>query len=157
MNLGYKSWDPKNPVVADSNIAATLNSNQSVALNMCQCLLYFSRCFKWLKYLTVTKYLQNKSLRPQCHKSLGFLSCLLKHPHCLEWCHMVTSVSIYWTDELFVCAQLCPTLPLPTPGNLPDPGIEPESLASSALAGRLFTTSATGNCLYIDSNLYLSI
>ena len=48
-------------------------------------------------------------------------------------------------------------LPFPTPGNLPDPGIEPESLASSALAGRLFTTSATGNCLYIDSNLYLSI
>ena len=96
-----------------------------------------------MKYLTVTKYLQNKSLRPQCHKSLGFLSCLLKHPHYLERCHMVISVSICWMDELFVCAQLYPTLPYPAPGNLPDPGIEPESLASSALAGRFFTTSAT--------------
>ena len=31
----------------------------------------------------------------------------------------------------------------PTPGDLPDPGIKPASLASPALAGRFFTTSAT--------------
>ena len=31
-------------------------------------------------------------------------------------------------------------LPFGTPGDLPDPGIEPMSLASSALAGRLFIT-----------------
>ena len=29
------------------------------------------------------------------------------------------------------------------PGNLPNPGIEPVPLASPALAGRFFTTSAT--------------
>ena len=34
-------------------------------------------------------------------------------------------------------------LPLPPPGDLPDPGIQPESLLSPALAGRFFTTSAT--------------
>ena len=34
-------------------------------------------------------------------------------------------------------------LPFLTPGDLPDPGIEPVSLASSALAGRFFTTRAT--------------
>ena len=34
-------------------------------------------------------------------------------------------------------------LPCPPPGDLPDPGIEPESLTSSALAGRFFTTSVT--------------
>ena len=33
---------------------------------------------------------------------------------------------------------LCPSL-----GDLPDPGIEPTSLKSPALAGRLFTTSST--------------
>ena len=33
-------------------------------------------------------------------------------------------------------------LPCPSPGDLPDPGIEPMSLESPALAGRLFTTSA---------------
>ena len=34
-------------------------------------------------------------------------------------------------------------LPFPSPGNLSDPGIEPMSLTSPALAGRFFTTSAT--------------
>ena len=34
-------------------------------------------------------------------------------------------------------------LPFPAPGDLPDPGIEPTSLMSPALAGRFFTTSAT--------------
>ena len=31
-------------------------------------------------------------------------------------------------------------LPFPTPGDLPDPGIEPMSFVSPALAGRFFTT-----------------
>ena len=34
-------------------------------------------------------------------------------------------------------------LPFPPPGDLPDPGIEPVSLISPALAGRFFITSAT--------------
>ena len=34
-------------------------------------------------------------------------------------------------------------LPSPTPGDLPNTGVEPESLASSALAGGFLTTSAT--------------
>ena len=34
-------------------------------------------------------------------------------------------------------------LPFPTPGNLPDPGIEPVPLMSPALAGGFFTTSDT--------------
>ena len=34
-------------------------------------------------------------------------------------------------------------LPCPPPGDLPDPGTEPASLMSLALAGRFFTTSAT--------------
>ena len=34
-------------------------------------------------------------------------------------------------------------LPCPPPGDLPNPGIEPPSLKSPALAGRFFTTSAT--------------
>ena len=35
-------------------------------------------------------------------------------------------------------------LPFPSPGNLPDPGIEPKSLASPALAGGFFTTAPPG-------------
>ena len=34
-------------------------------------------------------------------------------------------------------------VPFPTPGNLPDQGIEPTSLTSPSLAGGLFTTSTT--------------
>ena len=38
---------------------------------------------------------------------------------------------------------------LPPPGDLPDPGIEPMSLTSPALAGRFFTTSASWEAHYI--------
>ena len=34
-------------------------------------------------------------------------------------------------------------LPCPPPGDLPDPGIEPASLSSAALASTFFTPSAT--------------
>ena len=34
-------------------------------------------------------------------------------------------------------------LPFPTPEDIPDPGTEPASLDSPALAGGFFTTSAT--------------
>ena len=34
-------------------------------------------------------------------------------------------------------------LPFPSPGDLPDPGIEPASLMAPALAGRFFTDRAT--------------
>ena len=60
-------------------------------------------------------------------------------------------------------------LPCPPPGgNLPNPGMEPASLSSSALAGRFFTTSATwwliftlvtrdGRInLYIESQIFTS-
>ena len=47
-----------------------------------------------------------------------------------------------------VCAQLCPTLCDPMdcspPGDLPDPGIEPESPAFPVLAGGFFTTEPPG-------------
>ena len=36
-------------------------------------------------------------------------------------------------------------LPFPSPGDLPDPGIEPVSLASPALAGRIFTSEPPEN------------
>ena len=38
-------------------------------------------------------------------------------------------------------------LPCPPPGHLPDPGIEPASLVSPALAGGFFTASAASEAL----------
>ena len=39
-------------------------------------------------------------------------------------------------------------LPFPNPGDLPDPGTEPRSPASPALAGGLFTTVPPGEPIY---------
>ena len=41
----------------------------------------------------------------------------------------------------------------PSPGDLPDTGIEPISLTSPALAGGLFTTSATWEALTLSAAL----
>ena len=43
-------------------------------------------------------------------------------------------------------------LPCPPPGDLPNPGIEPESLKSPALAGGFFTTGATWGALIFASS-----
>ena len=40
-------------------------------------------------------------------------------------------------------------LPHPSPGDLPNPGIEPVFLTSPALAGGFFTTSATWEALFM--------
>ena len=40
-------------------------------------------------------------------------------------------------------------LQFPSPGDLPDPGIGPESPASPALAGRFFTTGPPGKPVYV--------
>ena len=47
-------------------------------------------------------------------------------------------------------------LPCPSPGDLPDPGIEPTSLMSPALAGRFFTTSTTWKNGYLYIYIWLS-
>ena len=40
-------------------------------------------------------------------------------------------------------------LPFPSPGDLPDPGIEPESLVSPALAGGFFTSAPPGKPIFL--------
>ena len=52
---------------------------------------------------------------------------------------------VHWAPLSMGCSrQECwNRLPFPSPGGLSNPGIEPTSLASPALAGGFFTTSAT--------------
>ena len=45
-------------------------------------------------------------------------------------------------------------LPFSPPRDLPDPGIEPESLTSPALAGRFFTTSDTWEALFPNTRTH---
>ena len=47
-----------------------------------------------------------------------------------------------WTVHGILQANILEWVPFPSPGDLLDPGIEPASLRSPALAGRFFTTSA---------------
>ena len=68
----------------------------------------------------------------------------------------LSCVQLFWNPRL-----LCPWdfpgnnnwsgLPFPSPGDLPDPGIEPVSLVSSTLAGRFFTTWAIREARIFDS------
>ena len=48
-------------------------------------------------------------------------------------------------------------LPCPPPGDLPDPGTEPTSLMSPALAGGFFTTSATGEAHTLHTRYSFSV
>ena len=66
-------------------------------------------------------------------------SCVLSHVHpyvtpwtaiCQAPLFMEFSRLEYWSE-----------LPFPTPGDLPNPGIKPTFLVSSALAGRFFTAA----------------
>ena len=91
-----------------------------------------------------------------------------------HWCiqHMCVCVCVcVCTLSCFSCVQLFVTLwtiacqallfmecsrqeywsglPLPSPGDLPNPGIKPVSLVSPASAGRLFTTAPPGKPWYI--------
>ena len=50
-----------------------------------------------------------------------------------------TPLSMRFSGQGYWCG-----LPFPTPGNHPDPGIKPLSLAFPALAGRFFTTAPPG-------------
>ena len=45
-------------------------------------------------------------------------------------------------------------VPLPTSGDLPHPGIEPESLASPALTGRFSATAPPGKPIFISCELH---
>ena len=70
---------------------------------------------------------------------------------CLLSCSVVSnSLQAPWTvacqaplSMRFSRQEYCSGLPFPSPGDLPNPGVEPGSLESPALAGRFSTTSAS--------------
>ena len=75
-------------------------------------------------------------------KYVSVCPCVLSH---------VQLVATLWTAALqaplsmgFSRQEYWSRLPFPAPGELPNPGIEPASLASSALAGRFFITLSSG-------------
>ena len=93
-------------------------------------------------------------LKTKVSIEVNVYTCMLSHFSCVQFfatsgpqpsrllCLQDFSRQGYWSELLY-----------PPPGDLPNPGTEPESLKSPALAGGLFTTSATGNPLQIDRNM----
>ena len=78
---------------------------------------------------------------------------------CIDNMHVCTCVQLFATLWIVACQaplsmgfsrqEYWNGSPLPPFGNLPSPGIKPKSLRSPALVGRFFTTSATGECMYV--------
>ena len=82
-----------------------------------------------------------------------FLHIVLSHVFVAPWivaCQAPLSMEFsrqeYWNG-----------LPLPTPGDIPDPGIKPVSLMSPSLADRFFTTSATWEAPFLHIRNMLKI
>ena len=70
--------------------------------------------------------------------------CWLSHFSCVQiLCNSMTEACQISLSMGFSRQESWSGLPFPSPGDLPDPGIEPRSLTSPALASVFFTTSAT--------------
>ena len=89
----------------------------------------------------------------EAHKGNSGLTQLTHVPHkCVcVWPVMFNSCVTPWTvahqaplSMGFSKREHCRGLPCPSPGDLPDPGMEPTSLASPALAGGFFITVPPG-------------
>ena len=77
--------------------------------------------------------------------------CVCMHVYMLSWVQLfVTPWMVASQAPLsmeFSRQEHLSGLPFPTPGDLPNPGIEPMSLAPPALIGRFFTTVPTAKSL----------
>ena len=77
------------------------------------------------------------------HQGRTCSTCVLSHSECPTLCDPVTAARQPPLSMGFSKQEYWSGLPCPPPGDLPDPGIEPTSLLSPALAGGFFTTSST--------------
>ena len=77
-------------------------------------------------------------------KLVTLCACVLSHFSRVQLCVVLWTVAHQASLSLEFSRQgYWSGLPFPPPGYLPDPGIEPVSLKSPALAGRIFTAIAT--------------
>ena len=114
---------------------------------------YFHFCLS-----TLTLFIDNTEnsilfLKFQMSFTIMFKSCvcLLSHFSCV-WL-FVTLQTVAHQVPLsigFSRQEYWNGLPCPPPWNLPDPGIEPASLTSPALAGRIFTTNTTQEAHHVQ-------
>ena len=97
----------------------------------------------------VERFILNKQTRTVCTSSwltlkpTQYLLNVLVAQSCLTLCNPSDCSPPGSSVHGILQARILEWIATPSSGDLPDPGIEPETLMSSALAGRLFTTRAT--------------
>ena len=76
---------------------------------------------------------------------------------CPALCHLWTVACQAPLSLEFSRQEYCSGLSCPAPRDLPDPGVEPTSLASSAVTGRFFTTSTSweAHCCSVEKLCWL--
>ena len=104
----------------------------------------------WSEQTSVGKMTLTDLLHKVCFTNLRFVK---EHSICKAQCAKLLQLCLFETLWMVACQaplslgfsrqEYWSGLPYPPPGDPPDPGIEPRSLMSPALAGGLFTTSAT--------------
>ena len=109
--------------------------------------MYTTLCDPWVKSLNLSETVKLgalvrdppglKSMIPQC------VACVKSLQLCPALCDLWTVACQISLSMGFSRQEHWSGLPFPAPGDLSDPGIEPKSLRSPALAGRFFTTSTT--------------
>ena len=104
------------------------------------CLLRMRRIFKKNKEPIIS----HRKLTLEIALITSFYFCVLSHFSCVWLCVILWTVAHQSPLSMgFSRQEHWSGLPCPPPGGLPDPGVQPASLLSAALAGGLFTTSAT--------------
>ena len=77
-------------------------------------------------------------------------ACMLSHFSCVRLCAILWTAAHQVPLSMGCCRQeYWSGLPFPSPRDLPNSGIKPVSLASPALTGEFFTTSATWETLIL--------
>ena len=114
-------------------------------------MLFLSRSLRcWLTHNEPLKFRHHSAYGSVCHSSLRNMFLSASHnidTVCIR-AQLHLTLLIPWTiahraplSMEFPRQEYWSWLPFPTPGDLPDTGIEPKSLVSPALAGRFFTTA----------------
>ena len=74
--------------------------------------------------------------------------CVLSHFSCVRLFEILWTIACQAPLSMgFPRQEFWSGLPCPPPGDLPEPGIEPKSIMSPALAGVFFTSSTTWEAL----------
>ena len=102
----------------------------------------YDRLIEEKKNIVTNEILGTASLLPHKQSYVCLCACLVPQSYPTLCDPMDCSPPGSSIHEIFQ-ARILEWVPFPTPGDLPDPGIKPISLASPALAGRFFYHCAT--------------